>query len=143
MITSILKTALTTAGCTSVLYESDKLAGVITDQPNQADIIGLILQPNTMTFEVKGNGVHHHYPPVVIEIMKQVKMEDIAENNETTLTDLTLICDKFILALIKTGSFKKITSFTASKIPENKYDANILGWSLPLDLFAIENTQNC
>jgi hypothetical protein len=138
-----LKTLLTTAGCTLILYESDKLANIITDQSTQNDIIGLILQPNSMTFEVKGNGVHHHYPPIVVEIMKQVKLEDSAENNEATLKAIELICDKFIYGLTKAGVYKKITSVSASKIQETRYDANLLGWALPLDLYLIENIQNC
>jgi hypothetical protein len=140
---SNLKALLQTAGCTLILYESDKLANILTDQSDQNDVIGLILQPNSMTFEVKGNGVHHHYPPVVVEIMKQVQLEDSAENNEATLKSIELICDKFIYGLTKAGSYKKITSITASKIQENRYDANLLGWSLPLDLYLIENLQNC
>jgi hypothetical protein len=143
MITSILKTALSTAGCTLVLYESDKLSDIKLDISKQDDIIGLIIQPNSMLFEVKGNGVHHHYPPVMVEILKQVKPEDTAENNEATLNSITSICDKFINALIKTGSFKKITSINASKVNENKYDANLLGWAMPLDLFYLENKTNC
>jgi hypothetical protein len=140
---SNLKALLQTAGCTLILYESDKLANILTDQSDQNDVIGLILQPNSMTFEVKGNGVHHHYPPVVVEIMKQVKLEDSAENNEATLKAIELICDKFIYGLTKAGAYKKITSISASKIQENRYDANLLGWSLPLDLYLIENLQNC
>jgi hypothetical protein len=140
---SNLKSILQTAGCTLILYESDKLANIVTDQSTQNDIIGLILQPNSMTFEVKGNGVHHHYPPVVVEIMKQVHLEDSAENNEATLKAIELICDKFIYGLTKAGVYKKITSISASKIQENRYDANLLGWALPLDLYLIENLQNC
>jgi hypothetical protein len=143
MITSILKTALSTAGCSLILYESDKLAGVITDQSKQNDVIGLILQPNSMTFEIKANGVYHHYPPIIVEVMKQVKPEDTAENNESTFTALVDICDKFINALIKTQKFKKITSINASKIQENRYDANVIGWALPLDLFHNESNNHC
>ena len=142
MIT-ILKTALTTAGCNLVLYESDKIAGVITDQTKQDNVLGLILEPNSMTYEVKGNGVHHHYPPVVVEILKQARLEDSAENNKATFKLIEGICDKFIQALIKTGSFKKIGSITASKVLESRYDANLIGWSLPLDLFYLENKENC
>jgi hypothetical protein len=96
-----------------------------------------------MLFEPKGNGIHHHYPPITVEIFKQVKPEDTAENNEVTLSSVTEICDKFINALIKTQSFRKITSINATKIQESRYDANVLGWALPLDLFAIENKTNC
>lgn len=143
MITSKLKTALTTAGCNQVLYESDKLAGIITDQSLQDSIVGLIIQPNTVKLEVKGNGVHEHYPPITIEIMKQVKPEDTAENNEATLVSLLEVCKAFINALITVGDFKKIQSIEAVKIPENKYDANMIGWILPIDLFLLENKNNC
>lgn len=143
MITTKLKTALTSAGCDLVLYESDKLAGIITDQANQNNILGLVIQPNTVKLEVKGNGVQEHYPPIIVEIMKQVKPEGTAEHNETTLAALMEVCKLFILALITTGSFKKITSIEAVKIQENRYDANVIGWSLPMDLYLLENSNNC
>lgn len=140
---NILKTALATAGCTLVIYESDKIAGVTTDITHKDHILGLIIEPNSMLFEVKGNGVHKHYPPVVVEILKQVRPEDTAENNKAVMSEIGDVCIKFIMALIKTGSFKKITSINASKVQESKYDANLIGWALPLDLFYIENKENC
>jgi len=143
MITAILKTVLSNAGCNLVLYESSSLAGVITDQSKQDDIIGLIIQPDSLTFEVKGNGVHEHYPPINVQIMKQVKPEDTAENNEATIAEITVVCKAFIQGLIKTGLFKKVTTFTATKIKESMYDANVLGWTLPIDLYYLENRDNC
>jgi len=143
MITSKLKTALTAAGCTLVLYEAKELAGVITDQSKQNDLIGLILQPTSIRFELKGNGIHEHYPPVTVEIMKQVKPEDTAENNEATLNLIISAVKAFVTSLISTGDFKKITSFEADKILESRYDANVIGLSIPLDLFLIENKDNC
>jgi hypothetical protein len=143
MITSKIKTALTSAGCTLVLYESDKMSDIKLDVSKPADVIGLIIQPNSINFEPKGNGVHVHYPPLIVEILKQVKPEDTAENNEVTLNEVTEICRKFIMLLIKAGDYKKITNISASKVQESKYDANVIGWALPLDLFYLENKNNC
>lgn len=144
MITTKLKTALTTAGCNLVLYESDKLADIIMDQSNQNSIIGLVLQPNTVNLEPKGNGVHRHYPPVIVEIMKQIKPEDTAEHNEATLAILLDVCEGFITALIVTGDFRKIKDIIVlTNIPESHYDANVIGWSVPMDLFLLENKNNC
>jgi hypothetical protein len=140
MITATLKNALTTSGCTLVLYESQQLANLLTDQTLHDDILGLILQPTDITLEVKANAILEHYPPVRVEIMKQVRLEDSAENNEVTLEDLFQVAKKFIKAVIATGIFKKITSVQATKILETRYDANLIGWSLPLDLQLIENT---
>jgi hypothetical protein len=142
MITT-LKAALITAGCTLILYESDKMSDIKLDVSKLDDIVGLIIQPNSLLFEVKANGVYHHYPPVIVEIIKQVKPEDTAENNTATLNSITSVCDKFINALIKTQKFKKITSINATKVQENKYDANVLGWALPLDLFMNESNNHC
>jgi hypothetical protein len=140
MITLTLKSALTASGCTLVLYESQQLANLLTDQSRKDDVIGLILQPTDITLEVKANAILEHYPPIRVEILKQVRLEDSAENNEETLTDLLTIAKSFIKQIILTGQFKKITSVTASKVLENRYDANLIGWSLPLDLQLIENT---
>ena len=139
MITSTLKSCLETAGCTLVLYEASQLANLLTDQSRQDDIIGLVLQPTEITLEVKATGIHEHYPPIRVEIMQQVRLEDSAENNELVLDSLLEISKLFIRALIATEEFHKINSFTISKILENKYDANLIGWSLPLDLKLIEN----
>lgn len=143
MITSKIKTILTASGCTLVLYESDKLANLLTDRSDQFDIIGLILQPNEVTLEVKANAILEHYPPVVIEILQQVKLEDSADNNETKLQALLNICKAIILALIVTGEYKQLKTMTVTKIQETKYDANLIGWSMPLDLIYLLNENKC
>ena len=143
MITTKLKTILTAAGCTSVLYEAKELANIIADQALQSDIIAVIIQPTEVTLEVKANGVHEHYPPVMVEIMKQVPLEDSAENNEVTFVALLEICKAVIGGLIDSGDYKKITSLKVSKILETRYDANVIGWAMPLDLFYLENKNNC
>lgn len=142
MITSILKTAAINAGCEQIFYESDKLSGVITDQSQQDKILCLILQTNSLKLKVI-SGMRERYPAVIIEIMKQVKMEDTAENNETTLDALLVVCKSFIYYLIESGSFSKITEVPVEKIQESRYDANFLGWSMSLDLNYIQNSDQC
>lgn len=142
MITNDLKTLLSAAGCTLVLYESDKLAGIITDQANQNHILGLIIQPNEVELIPAGTGIRRHYPPITVEIMKQVRPEDTAENNEATLEALFGIVEKFYLSLMN-GTFKKLGRVTVVKIQETKYDANMIGWMIPLDLTHNENKTSC
>ena len=143
MITAKLKLILTNAGCTTVLYESSQLANILVDYAKREEIIGLILQPNTVQLNVKANAIQEHYPPVVIEIMQQVKLEDSAENNEEKLEDLKEICKEVILGLIDSGDYKKIMPFKIIKILETRYDANVIGWSLPLDLYTLLNENKC
>jgi len=143
MITTILKAAATTAGCDQVFYESKDLANVITDQALQGNIFCLIIQPDSVRLEVKGNGIRDHFPAHVVEIMQQVKLEDTAENNEVVYANLLEIAKKLIWALIETQSFTKIATVNAVKIPETKYDFNPIGWSLTLDLIPIENDNQC
>ena len=85
MITSKLRTILTSSGCTLVLYESDKIANLKVDQGNQNDIIGLIIQPNEVLLEVKANAILEHFPPIVIEVIQQVELEGAADDNEVKL----------------------------------------------------------
>lgn len=139
MITTQLKSILTSAGCTLVLYESGKLANLFTDQSLQTDIVGLIVQPNSFTKEVKANSILEHYPNFVIEIMHQARLEDSADNNEPVFEALNTVCDKVILYLIATGVYKKITPIVLNKILETKYDANCIGWSMTIDLTYLEN----
>jgi hypothetical protein len=139
MITNQLKTILTSAGCTRVIYESDKIANLKTDQSLQHDIVGLIIQPNSFVKEVKANSILEHYPNMVIEILHQARLEDSADNNETIFEALDVICDKVILYLIAAGVYKKITPVTVEKVLETKYDANLIGWSMSLDLTFLEN----
>ena len=143
MITAKLKLILTAAGCTTVLYESDKLANVLVDTAKREEIIGMILQPNTVQLNVKANAIQEHYPPVIVEIMQQIKLEDTAENNEAKLTDLLEICKAVILGLIASGDYKKITPIEVTKILETRYDANVIGWSMPLDLYYLKNENKC
>jgi len=143
MIASTLKTILTASGCTLVLYEASQLMNLLTDQSDQDDIIGLVLEPNEIILEVKGNGVSEHYLPHTVEILQQVDLESLAEDNEAKLDNLLEIAKAFIMAVIASGSFKKVESIIASKVLQSKYDANVIGWSLPMNLFLLENVNNC
>jgi len=139
MIAETLKTVLTDSGCTYVLYESDKLANLVTDEATQDDVIGLIVQPNSVNLVVKANAILEQYPPYYVEIMKQVRLEDTAENNEVVLQQLLDICKQIIVRLIDLELFKTIQPLKVDKILENKYDANVIGWSMPLELTRLLN----
>jgi len=139
MITSKLKQILTDSGCTFVIYEQDKLANLMTDQGKQYDTIGLIMQLNEIKLEVKANAILEHYNPLTIEVMQQVRLEDKADNNETKLQALLEVCKQIIVRLIADAEFKTITPVTVIKILETKYDANVIGWSIPLDLTYLKN----
>lgn len=139
MITTIIKQILIDSGCTFVLYESENLSNVLMDQSKQYDIIGLVIQPDEVILEVKANAITEHFFPYYIEIMHQVLPEDTAENNEQIFTDLLNICKKVIIRVINDAEFKKITSVTLTKIREKRYDANVIGWRMPLDLYYLKN----
>jgi len=143
MIRTQLQTALTAAGCTLVLYESAQLATVTTDRTTQNDVVGLVLEPDSITLEARGNGLHERYTPTVVEVFKQVKPEDLALNNEATLAAMMVVCKAFILSLMRTGAFAKIPNVACTKITEQRYDANVLGWSMALDLQPITNELKC
>jgi uncharacterized Zn finger protein len=139
MITTLLKQILTDSGCTLVLYESSQLANLLTDQSNQLDKIGLLLQLDTVVLETKANALPEHYPNLVIEVLKQVRLEDLAENNEVKFQECLDTCKEIIIRLIASGQVKHFTSPTLTKILEPKYDANVIGWSMPLDLYYLFN----
>jgi hypothetical protein len=142
MITSQLKSILTAAGCTLVLYESDKLANMVTDQSDQNDIIGLLLQSNEVILEPKGSGVTRKYP-VIIEVLHQVRLEDSADNNEAYLESLLTVCEAIVTGLISSGLFQKVATLTMTKIIESRYDANVIGWSISITLVPVQNKTNC
>jgi hypothetical protein len=144
MIKAKLVSILATSGCTKVFYEQDKLANLIIDQGLQTDIIGLITQPNELTLEVKANAILEHYPPYIIEVMQQVSLEDDADDytatsNEVKLQQCLDICKQIIVRLIDTAEYKQLKPLTVTKILETKYDANVIGWSMPLDLTRLLN----
>lgn len=139
MITAKLKTILIDSGCTLVLYEQDKLANLHTDRSDQFDVIGLIIQPNEVILEVKANAILEHYNPLTIEVMQQVRLEDDADNNETKLQALLDICKEIIVRLIHEADYKTLTPLVVGKIPENKYDANVIGWTMPMNLYYLKN----
>ena len=145
MVTNKIKSILTAAGCTLVLYEQDKLANLYVDRAHQFDVVGLILQQNDLTLEVKANAIAEHYNPLYIEVLQQVRLEDKAERNEVQFQELLDICKNIINRLIATGEFRHLDAFTATKILETKYDANCIGWSMPLNLYYLnnENRQPC
>ena len=139
MVTAKIKQILIDSGCTLVLYESSQLANLKTDQSDQFDIVGLIIQPNDIQLEVKANAIHEHYNPLTIEVLQQVKLEDDADNNEVQLQALLDLCKQIIVRLIALAEFKTLTPVTVTKIPESKYDANMIGWSIPLNLYYLLN----
>jgi len=139
MITAKLKTILTASGCTLVIYEQERLANLYTDQSDQFDITGVIHQLNTMTLEVRANAIPEHYNPLYIEVLQQVKLEDAADNNEVALQALLQICKQIIVRLIAEAEFKTITPVRIDKILETKYDANVIGWVMTLDLYYLLN----
>jgi len=139
VITAALKTILNASGCSLILYESKELANLLTDQSDQNDIIGLILQTDTVILETKANALPEHYPNLTIEILQQVRLEDFADTNETKYQECLDTCKEIILRLINSAVFKHFGSPTLTKVMETKYDANVIGWSMPLDLYYLHN----
>jgi hypothetical protein len=147
---STIATALSDAGCDQIFYESDKLANIIMDESLQAKIIGLIIEPSELTLEIKANAILEHYPPVYVEILQQVRLETEAIKNSTVFEDLLTICKKVVYKLIENSqdisgdlTFSKILPMTITKVLENKYDANVIGWSMPLNLTYLFNENKC
>jgi hypothetical protein len=143
MIRTQLQTALTAAGCTLVLYESAQLANVTLDPSKPDDLIGMVLEPATLVLLTGGNSIAEQYPPTVVEILKQVRPEDTAVNNEATLQELLTIAKAFIYQLIRSKAFAKIPNVSATKILESRYDANVIGWALALTLKPLVNENKC
>jgi hypothetical protein len=139
MITAKLKTILAASGCTLVLYEQDKLANLLTDRSDQNDIIGLILQINEVDLDIKANAIPEHYNPLYIEILQQVRLEDAADNNEVKFQALLDKCKEVIVRIIADADFKTIQPMKLTKIFESKYDANVIGWSMPFNLYYLHN----
>ena len=139
MITTLLKQILVDSGCSLVLYEAKELANLLTDQSNQIDLIGLILQLDSVTLETKANALPEHYPNLTIKILKQVRLEDTADNNEVSYQECLDTCKEIIVRLIASAQVKHFPSPTLTKILETKYDANVIGWSMPLDLYYLKN----
>lgn len=145
MITTRLKQILALSGCTLVIYESDNMANIPVDVAKHDDIVGVIKQLNSLTLEVQANAIHEHYNPLVIEIMKQVRLEDEADNNEAVLQQLLNICKKITLYLINDATFKTVEPYNVDKILETRYDANVIGWAASYDLYYLlnENKDPC
>jgi hypothetical protein len=139
VITTLLKQILVDSGCSLVLYESSQLANLLTDQSNQTDKIGLILQLDSVILETKANALPEHYPNLTIEILEQVRLEDTADSNEIAFQECLDTCKEIIVRLIASGQVKHFVSPTLTKILEPKYDANCIGWSMPLDLYYLFN----
>ena len=146
MITATLKTILTASGCTLVIYEDQRMANAqFVDQSDEATIIGLVTQLNSMTLEVKANAIHEHYNPLYIEVAQQVALEDKADNNEVKFQALLNICKQILVRIIAEGTLKHLTPVLVEKISETRYDANVIGWVMTLDLYYLlnENRDPC
>lgn len=139
MITDKLKTILAASGCTLVIYDQEQLNNLYTDQSNSVDIVGVINRPPDILLEVRANAIGEHYSPIVLEILKQVDLEQKAEVNEAALQELLDICKQVIVRIIAEAEFKTMLPVRVTRILETKYDANLIGWSIPLDLYYLKN----
>jgi hypothetical protein len=139
MITAKLKQILADSGCTLVLYDQQQIVNLFTDRSDQFDTVGIIIQPDIITLEVRANAIAEHYNPLIIELVKQVRLEDKAELNETKLQECLDTCKEIIVRLIALAEFKTITPVNVIRILENKYDANVIGWSMALNLYYLKN----
>lgn len=139
MITDKLKTILNDSGCTLVIYEQEQLVNLYTDQSNSTDVIGIIMRPVDVMLEVRANAIAEHYNPLNVEVLQQVRLEAKAESNEAQLQELLDICKKIIIRLIGAAEYKTLLPIRAERILESKYDANVIGWSLPLNLYWLKN----
>jgi hypothetical protein len=139
MITAKIKQILIDSGCTLVIYEQDKLANLYTDRSDQFDITGVIMQQNDVILEVRANAIAEHYNPLTIDVIQQVRLEDAADNNEAKLQALLDVCKEIIVRLIADAEFKTLLPVTVVKVLETKYDANVIGWTLPLNLYYLKN----
>ena len=100
MISEILKPILTASGCSLVIYEQDTLVNLYTDQSDQFDTVGIIIEPNTVTMEVVANAIHDHFNPLTIEILMQANLEDKAERNDAKLKETYAILKRVINRII-------------------------------------------
>ena len=139
MITTKLKQVLADSGCTLVLYDQQQIVNLFTDRSDQFDTVGIIIQPDVITLEVRANAIAEHYNPLIIEVVKQVRLEDKAELNETKLQECLDTCKEIIVRLIALAEFKTILPVNAVRILESKYDANVIGWSINLNLYYLLN----
>jgi len=139
MITDKIKTILTASGCSLVIYDQEQLTNLYADQSNQTDIVGVIIQPSEITLEVRANAIHEHYNPLRIEIVKQARLEEKAEINEAILEECLKVCKEIIIRIIASAEFKTQAPYTVFRVLEQKYDANVIGWSLPLNLYYLLN----
>jgi len=139
MITDKLKTICTDSGCTLVIYDQQQLQNLFVDRSDQFDLIALIMVPNDIILEVRANSILEHFQYITIEILQQVRLEEKAEYHDVQLQTLLNVCKKVILRLIASADFKTLKPLVATRVLESKYDANVIGWSIPLDLYYLLN----
>lgn len=137
-----IETLLVNAGCTFVLYETDNLSNIRMDESYGTDVIGLVVQPNELILEVRANAIRER-PVLTVEILQQVRPENPTYNQENVLEDLLKVVKTFIYKAIASAIFHKITDVTISKVLESKYDANVIGWSIPIKWILIKNEDHC
>ena len=137
-----LKTALLAAGCTKAEYEAAALANITADAITPADTMGIVIEPQGLTLDVQGNGVHENHQ-LTVEVFRQCAPESTADSNDAILRDLLTLCKTFIHNLVRSQLYQKLPSVPVTKITERRYDANVVGWSLLLNLRPIDNGLNC
>ena len=137
-----LESLLMNSGCTLVFNETANLSNIRTDESDSTDIIGLVVRPEDVVLQVKANNITER-PVLSVEILQQVRPEDLAYHNEVIMENLLDVVKMFVYKAIEAAIFLKIGDVTVTKVRETKYDANVIGWSIPINWVLIKNDTHC
>lgn len=81
--------------------------------------------------------------PTSIAFVKCVELNGSAVLNDDIMSESYRKCIKMINGLINTGQFAKLPTWALSKVQENEFDINAIGWRLTLELTPLEFNGIC
>jgi hypothetical protein len=141
-----MRTALTTiakaAGADVVIYDREPLQNVLLDEAKITDTICLITEIRGVTITTSDNGLDDSFQ-VQVAFVKQVNLENFAENNDALMNALLLICKAFITGLVKANRYQRNISVNCLKYEERESDFNAIGWKMNLTLNPIYGYAEC
>lgn len=142
MLRDDIETIATAAGAEQFIYDEPNKANVLADTINSGEVIAIMDEVNTINQNVRNNGVDE-VAVIRIAFVKQVDINDYADNNAILMEELRIITNKFLIELTKSEYFGRNISSRTSKYLENMTDANLIGWQMSINLPIIEGYSIC
>lgn len=122
-----LKKLVIESGANTVIYERNDMTNVEID--HHVGMIGIIKEITSIELPEEGNGIGEEVN-LSVSFVKQVEYSDKADNNATVMNACLTACKSLLMKIIYDSKYTLSNKASVTKVPERRYDSNVIGWEL-------------